>query len=135
MEETLSAWLRASGERDFLLVIGGRKSGVHDGKGKHKPLDYQIDGLTVIIQFDGAERLFISNATEIILQSSGELVVKDASEVRFAWYSHNDPAVAHKLCEEVFKKVGKFIDFSHTGASFITSGGFAYEGDQFVILR
>ena len=135
MEETLSAWLRASGERDFLLVIGGRKSGVHDGTGKHRPLDYQIDGLTVIIQFQGSERLTISNATEIILHPGGELVVKDASEVRFAWSSHNDPAVAHALCEEVIRKVGKFIDFSRTGASLITSGGSAYEGDQFVVLR
>lgn len=135
MEETLSAWLRASGKRAFLLVIGGRKSGVHDGKGKHRPLDYQIDGLTVIIQFDDSERLIISNASEITMHPNGELVVKDASEVRFAWYAYNNPPVAHKLCEEVFRKVGKFIDFSRTGASFITSGGFAYEGDHFIVLR
>jgi hypothetical protein len=134
VEETLSAWLHASRERDFLLVIGGRKSGIHDGKGKHRPLDYQTDGSTVIIQFDGSEQLIISGATEIIMHASGELVVKDASEARFAWYAQDNPKNAPKLCEEVFRKVDRFIDFSRIGASFITSGGFAYGSDQFVVL-
>jgi hypothetical protein len=135
MEEILTAWLRASGERDFLLVIGGRKSGVHDGKGKHKPLDYQIDDLTVIIQFDGSERLTISNATEITMHSSGELIVKDASEVRFAWYSQDDLKYTPRLCEEVFTKYGIGVEFRRTGASFITSTWFVYGGDQFIVLR
>lgn len=135
MEAILSAWLRASGERDFLLIIAGRISGIHDDKAKHKPVDYQIDGSTVIIQFDGSEYLTISNAVDIIMNTNGELAVRDADEVRFAWYSYNDPLVAQKLCEEVFRKVDRFINFSRTGAPFATSAFLPYLGAQFILLR
>jgi hypothetical protein len=135
MEEILSEWLKASGERDFLLVIAGRISGVHDGKGKHKPIDYQIDGSTVTIQFAGAEQLRVSNAVDLTMSPNGELAIRDASEARFTWYSHDDPLVAPKLCEEVFGKGGRGVGFSRTGAPFATSAFLANFSDQFVVLR
>jgi hypothetical protein len=135
MEDILSTWLSASGERDFLLVIAGRISGVHDEKGTHRPVAYRVDGSTAIIQFDGSERLTISNAMDTIMRPNGELVMRDASEARFSWYSHGDTQVGPKLCEEVFRKVGMFVEFSRTGAPFITSGVLAYLGDQYIVLR
>jgi len=135
MEDILSAWLCASIDRHFLLVIADRISGVHDEKGKHRPVAYQVVGSIVIIEFDGSERLTISNATDVIMRPNGELVVRDASEARFAWYSHGDPQVAPKLCEEIFRKVGRGVEFSRTGAPFVTSGVLLYIGDQFVVLR
>lgn len=135
MEEILSAWLSASRERYFLLVIADRISGIHDEKGKHKPVAFHVAGSTAIIEFDGSECLTVSNATEIIMGPHGELVVRDASEARFGWYAHRDLQVAPKLCEEVFRKVGRMVEFSRVGDPFVTSTGLGYRGNQFVLLR
>ena len=131
MEDLLTTWRRASGERDFLLVIAGRISGVHDEKGKHRPIACQVAGATVIIQFEGTESLTISNPRDMIIGPNGELIVRDASEATFTWYSQ----VAHELCEEVFNKVGRFINFRRTGAAFATSAFLPYKADVFIVLR
>ncbi|HLO33475.1 MAG TPA: hypothetical protein VK249_30285 [Anaerolineales bacterium] len=135
MEEILSVWLNASSDRHFSLVIADRISGVHDGKGKHSPIAYQVAGSTLIIEFEGSERLTVSNAMGISTGPNGELVVRDASEASFTWYSHNDPSVAPRRCEEVFRKTGRFVEFSRAGDPFVTSVGLVYKGDQFVLLR
>lgn len=134
-EETLSAWLSASRDRYFLLVIAGRISGVRAEKGKYRPVGYQIDGSTVMIQFDGSESLTISDAADISMHPNGELVVRDASEARIAWSLRGDSEIEAVPCTEVFRKAGKFFYFSRTGEPFITSGGLIYPGDQFIVLR
>ncbi|HEU0296641.1 MAG TPA: hypothetical protein VFR47_28145 [Anaerolineales bacterium] len=133
MEHILLTWLRASPGRRFLLIIAGRLSGIHGWKREHMPIACQlIDDSTVIIRFDGSERLTISGATGVSLHPDGELSVQDAREVRFTWCSDEDPT---KDCEEIFTKVGKVIAFSRTDDLYTTSMGFGITEDKLVLLR
>jgi hypothetical protein len=132
MEDILLAWIRASRGRHFLLMISGRLSGVHGWKREHVPIAYQVIDSTVIIHFDGSERLTIYNATDVIPHANGGLLVPDASEVRFTWCSDKDPA---KDCEEIFRKVGRVIAFSRTDDLYTTSTAFGIQEDKFVLLR
>lgn len=91
-----------------------------------------IDDSTVIIHFDGSERLTISGATGVSLRPDGELSVQDASEVRFTWCSDRHPA---QECEEIFTRVGRAIAFSRKDDLYTTSIGFGITEDKFVLLR
>lgn len=137
MEEVLSNWLSVSRGRNFLLLVAGRLSGIHGWKGTHRPIACLAFGCTVTIQFEGAEQLTIADASEIILNPSGELVVRDAREARFTWYRYSlsDPQTDPILCEEVFRKAGRAVDFSRSGDPFNTSGVFPYAGGRFIVLR
>ena len=132
MEDTLLAWIRASRNRHFLLIIAGRLSGIHDWKRTHIPVAYQVMDTTVVIHFDGSERLTISDAVDIVSQSNGELFVRDASEVRFSWYSGKDPG---KDCEEIFTKFGRMFTFSRTDDLCTTAMAFGHFNGKLVELR
>lgn len=135
MEHILLSWLRVSRNRPFLLIIAGRISGIHDEKGTHIPIACQMDGPTLLIEFEESERLTVSQAVDVSIRSSGELVVRDASEARFSWFSHAGPRTDPGLCEEVFRKSGRLFWFGRTGAAFVTNGNLVYSGNQFVLLR
>jgi hypothetical protein len=135
LEDILSAWLDASSQRDFVLIIADRISGVTQDKGTHRPISYQLDGVKLIIAFDDEASLTLFSPSEISIGSIGELIVRDASEARFAWHYPRQPGNAPKLCEEVFRKAGRAVEFSRTGAPFVTSGMLLYQGDKFVIIR
>ena len=135
MEAILSEWLRSARGHDFVLVIAGRISGVHDAKGTHRPLDYKIDHGNVSIQFHGAEYLEISDPRGVVLHPNGELTVRDASGARYLCYSQEDPHVSHTICEEVYRKFGKFFVFNRIGAPFTTSAFLPCGGDEFIVLR
>jgi hypothetical protein len=132
MEQILLAWLRTSRGRRFLLIIAGRLSGLHGWRREHLPIAYQVIGSTVIIDFEGSERLTISDATGLTLHPDGKLSVQDASEVRFTWCSDRDPA---QECEEIFTRVGRDIAFSRTDDLYTTSIGLGITEDKFVLLR
>lgn len=132
MKEILLAWLRASRGRHFLLMIAGRLSGIHGWKREHFPVAFQVIDSTIIIHFDGSERLTISDAAGVTLHPDGELLVRDASEVRFTWPSDRDPA---KDCEEIFRKIGRVIAFSRTDDLYTTSTAFGIQEDKLVLLR
>ena len=132
MEYDLLTWLRASRGRHFLLIIAGRISGVHGWRREHIPIAYQVIGSTVIIHFEGSERLIISSATGLSLHPDGRLVVQDASAARFTWCSDVD---LDEDCEEFFTKGGLAISFSRTDDLYTTSTLFVLPKDSFVVLR
>ncbi len=132
MEHLLLTWLRASRGRHFLLIIAGRLSGFHGWRREYIPIAYQVIGSTVIIHFEGSERLTISDATGLTLHPDGQLVVQDANEVRFTWCSDMDPT---EDCEEIFTKGGRAISFSRTDDLYTTSTVFALPKDRFIVLR
>jgi len=132
MEETLLAWIRASRKRQFLLFVAGRLSGIHGWKRTHTPIAYQVIDKTAIIHFDGSERLTIANATDVVGQSTGELFVRDANEVRFTWCSDHDP---DQDCEEIFRKVDRAILFNRTDDLYTTSTVYGHSAGQIVVLR
>lgn len=131
MEDVLSAWLSASSQRDFVLVIADRISGVT----AHRPISYRLEGTKLMIAFEDEASLTLSDPAEISLGPNGELIVSDASEARFAWPYPRQPGITSNLCEEVFRKAGSAVDFSRTGAPFVTSGMMLYQGDRFVMIR
>lgn len=110
----------------------GRLSGIHGWKRTHIPVAYQVIDTTVIIHFDGSERLTISDAVDIVSQPNGELLVGDASEVRFAWCSNKDP---DKDCEEIFTKFGRMFTFSRTDDLYTTAMAFGHLDGKLVELR
>jgi hypothetical protein len=132
MEDALLTWLRASHGHHLLLIIAGRLSGIHGWRREHLPIAYQVIGSTVIIHFDGSECLTISDVTGLKLHPDGQLVVQDASEVRFSWCSETDPA---ENCEEIFTRGSRAISFSRTDDLYTTSTLFALPKDSFVLLR
>jgi hypothetical protein len=132
MEDTLLRWIRASRTRQFELIIAGRRSGIHGWKRTHVPFAFQVIDSTLILHFDGWERLTISDASGVALREDGELQVRDASEARFLWCSERDP---DRECGEVFRKFGKAVLFNRTDDLYTTSTGFGFFTDQFVVLR
>jgi hypothetical protein len=135
MEDVLAPWLHMASNQRFQLVIAGRISGVHDWQGTHRPIACQMNDATLTIQFDGSERLTISNVGDIIMLPNNELVIRDADEARFSWYSHGDSQNNPTLCEEVFRKAGRGMWFSRTGIPFATSGFLKYASENFIVLR
>jgi hypothetical protein len=132
MEHILLTWLDAVRGRRFLLFIAGRLSGIHGWKREHVPIDFQVIDSTLIIHFDGSECLTISDVTGLTLHPDGQLVVQDASQVRFSWCSDRDPA---KECEEIFRKAGKIISFIRMDDSYTTSTVLTIFDHNFVVLR
>ena len=132
MEDILLAWLRASRGRRLLLRVAGRLSGIHDWQREHTPIDFEIIDSTVIIYFDGEERLTISDAVDIGLDSDGGLFVRDASEVRFTWYSHRNPA---QEGEEICRKADRIVTFSRKDNLYTTSTTLGFFDHDFVVLR
>lgn len=132
MEEVLLQWIRTSRARHFDLIIAGRRSGIHGWKRTHVPVAFQVIGSTLVIHFDGSERLTVSDASGVVVREDGELQVMDASEVLFLWCSEKDP---DRDCGEVFRKFGKAVLFNRTDDLYTTSTGFVFFTDQFVVLR
>ena len=135
MDEILSSWLLMSKGQDFLLVIADRISGIHGWKGKHRPIAYHLNGSMLIIEFDESEELTIVDATGLDLDSNGVLMVRDASEVRFIWHSHDDLQQTDSLAEEVFQKIGRTIYFYRTGDPNNTSCCLLFGGGQLITLQ
>ena len=119
MEDVLLAWFRASRDRQFLLMIAGRLSGIHGWKRTHIPVAYQVTDTTTIIHFDGSEYLTVSDAADASIGPNGELFIGNASEVRFTWRSEKDSS---KECEEILSKVGRVISFSRKDDLYTTTG-------------
>lgn len=132
LEDILLSWMRASRGRQFDLIIAGRLSGIHGWKRTHVPIAFQVIGSTMVIHFDNSERLTISDASGVALCESGELQVRDASEVLFLWCSEKDP---DRECGEVFVKFGKAVVFNRTDELYATATVFFRFPDQFVVLR
>ena len=132
MKEILLTWLHASRGRHFLLIIAGRLSGIHGWKREHVPLSLEVLDSTVIIYFDGEERLTISNAVDVGLAPNGELFVRDASEVRFTWRSDKNPA---QECEEICRKADRIITFSRRDDLYTTSTTLGFFDHNLVVLR
>jgi hypothetical protein len=132
LENLLLRWIRSSRGRQFDLIIAGRHSGMHGWKRTHVPIAFQVIGSTMVIHFDGSERLTISDATGVAVRDDGGLQVKDASEARFLWCSESDP---DRDCGEVFMKFGKAVVFDRTDELYATATLFVSFPDQFIVLR
>jgi hypothetical protein len=132
MEDTLLDWIRASRNRQFELIIAGRLSGIHGWKRTHVPIAFQVIDSTLVIHFDGSERLTISDASGVALREDGGLQVRDTSEARFLWCSEKD---SDRECGEVFVKFGKAVVFNRTDDLYATATVFFRFPDQFVVLR
>lgn len=132
MEDILLAWIRAARNRQITLIVAGRLSGVHGWKRTYIPVAYQVIGSTIIFHFDGAERLTIFDAQDVVMGSNGELLVGEAAEVRFVWPSNKDPA---KDCEEIIRKGDRFISFSRTDELYATSTNLMLFDGKFIVLR
>ena len=132
MEDILLAWLRASRGRRLILRVAGRLSGTHGWQSEHIPIDFEVIDSTVIIHFDGEERLTISDAADVGLDSNGGLFVRDASEVRFTWRSDKNPA---QECEEICRKADRIVTFSRRDDLYTTSTTLGFFDHNLVVLR
>lgn len=132
LEDILLDWIRMSRGRQFDLIIAGRHSGVHGWNRTHLPIAFQVVGSTMVIHFDGSERLTISDASGVVLREDGGLQVREASQARFLWHSERDP---DSECGEVFMKFGRSVMFNRTDDLYTTATILFSFPDQFVVLR
>jgi hypothetical protein len=132
MEEILLKWIRASRNRQFNLIIAGRLSGIHGWKRMHIPIAFQVIDSTLILHFDGEERLVVADADGLAMQANGGLQVREASEVSFTWCSDIDP---DRDCEETFRRVNGMFSFNRTDDLYTTATNLRPSEGEFVVLR
>ena len=111
MEDILSAWLTVSSQLTFTIIIAGKITGGVFEDAFHKPISYEVGVQLLVIRFERDESLTVFHPANLSLGSDALLVVRDASEARFAWYEHGRPHQPENLCEEIFYRVGRFADF------------------------
>jgi hypothetical protein len=111
VEDILSAWLAASNQLTFTVVIAGRISGGVFEDAVHKPLTYEVSEQLLVIRFEREECLSVFHPANISLEPDALLIIRDAGEARFAWYEYGRPHMPENLCEEIYYKVGRFAAF------------------------
>ncbi len=135
LEDTLPIWLQAASRRDFTLVVAGRTSGIFRGAVTHRPYALRVIGRNLILEFEDAGILTITDPSGIRVGPNGGLLVRNAREVRFAMDGPGPPNEARRACEELFQRVGPVVHFRRRGEDFTTATMLGYVGDEFVALR
>jgi hypothetical protein len=95
---------------------------------------YQVVGPILVLSFRHAERLTLSNPSGMAVDAAGNLIIRDGTEARFAWYYYGRPASPKNLCEEIYQKLGRGIVFTRIGPMSPTTVTLPFTGEDFVRL-
>lgn len=133
-EPTLRQWMKQSAARYFDIEIAGRTFGGRHGEAMQRPEAYQLLGSILLIRFAGTERLLVTRPSGLKIGADGDLVIRGADDVRFAWHYYGRPRLPENWCEEIYRRRAGKIEFVRLGPLLPRAGTFSISNMPMVHL-
>ena len=102
IEETLKRWFKLN-PKNCNIEIAGRIFGGRHGEAVQNPVSYYLGSDILRINFHLYEILTIANPEEVKIVELKDLVVQNASEVRFGWFYYGRAIESINWCEDIYR--------------------------------
>jgi hypothetical protein len=133
IEKVLKKWFKLE-PRNCNIEIAGRIFGGRHGEAVQNPVSYFLGSDILRINFHLYEILTIVNPEEVKIIEPNDLVVRNASEVRFGWFYYGRAVESVNWCEGIYRIQEEKIQFIDIFGDQITEEIIEFDDEYIVYL-